>query len=366
MVDTRQQDADSSAPPLLKSRDRFLIAILVVAVLVLILLLGYLLQRSVEQGYLPSAGPSTLEEDTSTKEEYEIAKLAAEIRRIGSDTFGSLFWLKAVALLVTVGGAVGGYLIGQTQTTQRRLQHEQDMETRKNVDTQYQALVQELSDNKSALLRAAAAVKLGQILKTFPVEWDVSQDRQDQLIELTKRVLAAALALEEDGKVRKTLTSSLALHKPWSEGPKKGYADLQGIDLSAVKADDAYWARVDFTYSDFYAANVNEASFKRAVLYGTQFRETKMRNAVLIEANCEEANFKLADLRDANLTEAKLVKTNFEGAHVHGTVLTRAEVRDIPETQVDMSEAADGSEMMPVHQWLSQQGFTQPVQMKIE
>jgi hypothetical protein len=111
---------------------------------------------------------------------------------------------------------------------------------------------------------------------------------------------------------------------------------------------------------------INEASFKRAILYGTQFRETKMRNAVLIEANCEQANFKLADLRDADLTEAKLVKTNFEGAYVHGTVLTRAEVRDIPETQVDMSEAADGSEMLPVHQWLSQQGFTQPVQMKIE
>lgn len=42
------------------------------------------------------------------KTEYEIGKLDAEISRIRSDTAGSLFWLKLIALFVTVGGAVGG------------------------------------------------------------------------------------------------------------------------------------------------------------------------------------------------------------------------------------------------------------------
>jgi hypothetical protein len=99
---------------------------------------------------------------------------------------------------------------------------------------------------------------------------------------------------------------------------------------------------------------------KRAILCDAQFRETKLRNVVLIEANCEKANFKLADLRGANLSEAKLIETNFEGAQVHGTILTEAETRDIPETQVDVSAAADGSEMLPVREWLSQHGLTQP------
>src|SRR5262245_32493089 len=45
---------------------------------------------------------------------YEISKLDAEIRQIRSDTSGSLFVLKLIALFVTVGGAVGGYLIGQS------------------------------------------------------------------------------------------------------------------------------------------------------------------------------------------------------------------------------------------------------------
>jgi uncharacterized protein YjbI with pentapeptide repeats len=325
---------------------------------------------AVERNSLPPA-------DTSPpKEEYEIAKLAAEIRQIGSDTYGSLFWLKAVALLVTVGGAVGGYLIGLSRTTQRRLQHERDIENRKNIDAQYQALVQELSDSTSALLRAAAAVKLGQILKDFPSEWEVSKERREQLIELTKRVLATALSIETHEKVRKTLTSALALHKPW-KGPKEECANLREIDLSTAKADDAYWAKVDFSYADFYRTEVRGASFKEAILYGAQFRETKLERAVLIEAKCKGANFKLAklieadltkanlegaQLGEADLTKAKLIETNFEGAHVYGTVLTGAEVRDIPEAQVDISAAADGSEMLPVREWLSQHDLAQSVQ----
>ncbi len=53
------------------------------------------------------------------KEQGEVDKLAAEIRQIRSDTSGSLFWLKLVARFVTVGGAVGGYLVGQSQNTRR-------------------------------------------------------------------------------------------------------------------------------------------------------------------------------------------------------------------------------------------------------
>ena len=43
----------------------------------------------------------------TAKDSYEISKLDAEIRKIRSDTAGSLFALKVIALFVTVGGAVG-------------------------------------------------------------------------------------------------------------------------------------------------------------------------------------------------------------------------------------------------------------------
>ena len=53
---------------------------------------------------------SVIEYRDNVKNLREIDKLAAEIRQIRSDTTGSLFWLKMIALFVTVGGAVGGYL----------------------------------------------------------------------------------------------------------------------------------------------------------------------------------------------------------------------------------------------------------------
>ena len=60
----------------------------------------------------------------NAKDSYEVSKLDAEIRQIRSDTAGSLFALKVIALFVTVGGAVGGYLIGQSRTTQARISFE--------------------------------------------------------------------------------------------------------------------------------------------------------------------------------------------------------------------------------------------------
>ena len=327
--------------------DKYRIPFLVCLLLVGILVLGYLLQAFVERNALPPEGAA------APKEEYEIAKLAAEIRQIRSDTYGSLFWLKAVALFVTVGGAVGGYLIGQSKTTERRLEQEREIENRKNVDAQYQSLVQELSDSNSAVLRATAAVKMGHILETFPSEWESPPERQKQIIELTKKVLAAALAIETDAKVQKTLTSALVLHKSQMEDGSTSYADLRGIDLSLARAEDAYWARVDFTYADFYRARLTMASLKRTILRGAQFRETDLTNTVLIEADCTGTNFKLADLRGADLTRAKLVETNFEGAKVHGATLAQTRVGDVPETQVDISAAADGSHMLSVREWLS-------------
>ena len=328
------------------------VALLVLIVLGIIVIIEYASQVVVEKGSLPPVDRSF----PKPKEQYEIAKLAAEIRRIRSDTVGSLFWLKMIALFVTVGGAVGGYLLGQSQTTQKRI----DFENTKNVDAVYQAIVQELSDDKSPVLRAAAAVKLGNILKSFPPEWNVSKEKRQQLVTLTKRVLAAALAIEDDRKVLKTLTSVLVLHKPWENGnphnqDRKGYADLREIDLSIAKARDAYWAKVDFSYGDFYRADVRESSFRNSILYKAQFRETNLQNAVLVEANCEEAFFKLTDLRGANLAKVNLHKAKFENAKVHGAntddIIGRESV-DNPDAQVDNSEKADGSDLRSVQEWL--------------
>ena len=315
------------------------IIIMVTLTLIIVLLVTYGAQYFIDGDIVVSS--ETLKDK---KTEYEITKLDAEISRIRSDTAGSLFWLKLIALFVTVGGAVGGYLIGQSRTTLAKI----SFEDRKNVDEVYQSIVQELAD-ESPILRAAAAVKLGAILKSFPSEWSVSEARKDQIYQLTKQVLAAALSIESDVKVLKTLSINLVLHKA---EPTNELADAQALDLSGAKADDVYWARCDFKYSDFYAADLSRASFRKSDLSGAQYRETNLNSAVLSETTCIGTNFKMADLRGAVFKNAKLESVNFEDAKVYSVILDEAEIIAVPECNVDISKEGDGSSMVSVNEWL--------------
>lgn len=326
------------------------IVVSVSAVIIATVAVVYLSQVLVEKGSVPMA----VQADSTTLQQYQVSKLAAEIQKIRSDTQGSLFWLKMIALFVTVGGAIGGYLVGQSRATQARI----SFEDRKNVDSVYQSIIQELSSN-APLLRAAAGVKLGSILESFPAEWHVRTERQEQLIKLTKQVIASALAIEENNTVLKTLTISLVLHKPWKNDAKeetRQYSDVRGVDLSGAQAKDAYWARADFSYTDFYRAEMQRNSFRKSILRSAQFRDAKLNEAVLVDSDCEGANFKFADLRKADLSGANLRKVSFEEAHVYNCVLTGAVFGDNPEYQVDISENGDNSQMISFSEWIGANG----------
>ena len=298
------------------------------------------------------------------EKDYTLAKLRAEIRQINSDTIGSLFWLKLIALFITVGSAVGGYLIGQSKVNLSRIEAEDnrtkarlDFEKRKDVDNAYQAIVQELSGTQD-VLRAAAAVKLGAILKSFPFEWNTGDERKKELIDLTKQVLAAALSIEKNSKVLKTITIAIVLHNPGKDNPDKGLklANVQNLDLSEANAADAYWARVDFSYADFYKANLSKTSFRGSVLNGAQFREATLTEAVLVSTTCINTTFKLADMRysdmrHADFSNAKFVKVDLEGAKMYGTKWNGTEITDTMDTQVDISADGNGSEMVSFLEW---------------
>lgn len=128
------------------------IAGLVVAALVAVVAITYLSQALVEREALTRPSSSEPSAVKGEKEQREIDKLAAEIRQIRSDTAGSLFWLKMIALFVTVGGAVSGYLIGQSRNTHRRI----DFEKRNNVDAVYQSGRGLISRSSSARLAVSA------------------------------------------------------------------------------------------------------------------------------------------------------------------------------------------------------------------
>ena len=296
------------------TRQNLAIVAAVAVVLAAVFAVGWYLQFQVERELSRfTLDPARLKYE---KDLGEVAKLRAEIHQIRSDTAGSLFWLKMVALFVTVGGAVGGYLAGLRSTTRRRLRFER----RRDIDAAYQGILAELA-GKKALLRAAAAVKLGALLKEFPAVWKVGAARRQEMIDLTKRVLAASLSIETDPTVLKALAAALVMHHPGASG--SALADGRSLDLSRARAGDAYWADTDFTYTDFYAAELRRSSFRRSVLSGAQFREADLTDAVLAESDCRGANFKLADLRGADLSGARLDGANFEGARVSGVIFEK-------------------------------------------
>lgn len=325
------------------------VVIAVVVLLALMLVIIYGVQHFIDPELSPKSKVLT-----EQKEQYEITKLEAEISRIRSDTAGSLFWLKLIALFVTVGGAVGGYLFGLTHTTKSR----ERFENRKNVDQVYQSIVQELADD-SPVLRAAAVVKLGSILSSFPAEWIVTGKREEQIIALTKQVLAASLSIEQEPKVLKTITISLALHKPASDGKVANMADL---DMSGAVAEDAYWANCNLKYADFFKAKLAGTSFRGSDLSVTQFRQAELIDVVFDEAVCKETNFKMADLKGASFKMADLRGASFNGtaleavnledAKVYGVSLHDAKPDKIKSCRVDVSENGDGTKMIDVHQWI--------------
>ena len=280
------------------------------------------------------------------KDQVELAKLAAEVRQIRSDTSGGAFWLKLVALFVTVGGAIGGYLVAQDVATRAR----QRLEDRRTIDALFQALVKELAD-PAPLVRAAAAVKLGELLYEFPVEWNASAPRRAELVNLAKRVLAAALTLEQDAKVQKTLTIAILRHRvePGAAGAPARW-DVRDLDLSGAHAADAYWKAADLSGSDLFKADLSKVSLRAAVLRGTQFREAVLVEAVLAGADARQASFKLADLRGADLRGALLEGADFSGAHVHDARFDASATT--ADAEVDVSPWGDGSDLRRLGDWL--------------
>lgn len=344
-------DTGAPAAGMLSRRDAWLVATGVVAVLALVLLLAFLFQSSAQHGSITSGGPPA----AGLKEQREIDKLTAEVKQIRSDTAGSLFWLKLAAVFVTVGAAVGGYLVAQSRSARERARAEAvrtqmrlDFDHRVQVDSAFQSIVQELSAAKSSLLRATAAMKLGKLLQSPPVEWHLEPARRDELWSMSKQILAASLAIEKDPKVLKALTIAVALH---ADGEELG--DLSSLDFSLARAADAYWADVNFSFADFYRADLRGASFRRSTLSGVQFRETSLVDAVLAKTVCKGTNFKLTDLRGADLSDADLTGASFENAKVCGAVLTGANVSNLADHHVDVSPAGDGSEMRPARGWAS-------------
>ena len=326
-------------------------ALLVALVLAAIMAAGYLLQALVQHGSLTSASGPAL------KEQREVDKLTAEVKQIRSDTGGSLYWLKLAAVFVTVGAGVGGYLIAHSRSTRERLAAEDRrteqrlaFERRGQVDAAYQAMVLELS-SPSPILRANAAMKLGKVLQSPPVEWHLEDERREEIWSLTKQLLAASLAIETQPKVLKALTIAVALH-----AKRTSIGDLRELDFSLARAADAYWARIDFTYADFY----------RADLTGRLAAQGGAEGAPVPRDGPARGRARRGQVQGHELQAHRPARRRSLRGRPHGREVRerqgprrRARGRDAragDDHVVDLSERGDGSELKSVGDWISRTG----------
>jgi hypothetical protein len=127
---------------------------------------------------------------------------------------------------------------------------------------------------------------------------------------------------------------------------------LKEFDFQKVQFPNAWWKGINARGVDFFRADLSHAGLANALLEGATLYEVNFRGSVLREADLREADLRKADLRDADLSGAKLEGAKFDGAQVAGINLTEASFGNNPDGQVDLSPKGDGSEKIPVRDWL--------------
>ena len=117
-----------------------------------------------------------------------------------------------------------------------------------------------------------------------------------------------------------------------------------GVDWRQCNFDRYDLARIDLT-----GARLDNASFNRATLAGTDFSRLEGGRVRFLGADLKEAVFDAARLRGADFTEAKLENASFKGAdladarlvsaNLRGVDLTGAKLRDANFFRADLSGA---------------------------
>lgn len=113
--------------------------------------------------------------------------------------------------------------------------------------------------------------------------------------------------------------------------------ELPGIDLGGADLRDAHFENADLYGAHFAKALLNNAHLDRAILYNADFTKAvldhaSLTEAVLVGTDLTRAVLDHAQLRGTNLTEAVLIGTELTGADIDKADLTG--VRDITPDQL--------------------------------
>ena len=102
--------------------------------------------------------------------------------------------------------------------------------------------------------------------------------------------------------------------------------DLARIDLTGARLDNASFNRATLAGTDFTRLEGGRVRFLGADLKGATFDQARLRGADFTEARLEGASFRGADLAEARLVSANLRGADLTGAKLRGTEFFRADL----------------------------------------
>ena len=150
-------------------------------------------------------------------------------------------------------------------------------------------------------------------------ELQIEEDREPELRDLS----------EED------LTQVLEEHEEWlktenKEDPPDALvgANLQKVNLTAVRLRKAALWRTDFQNANLDNADLSEANLFRANLQNARLGLADLREAILEKADLRKSYLGGADLSHANLVGADLRGADLTEANLQGADLTEAKLQN--------------------------------------
>lgn len=102
--------------------------------------------------------------------------------------------------------------------------------------------------------------------------------------------------------------------------------ELEKIDLSGARLDNASFNRASMIGTNFSKLQGGQVRFIGANLQQTIFDEAELRNADFSQANLSGASFKGADLANARLVSANLRGANLTASRLRGADFFRADL----------------------------------------
>jgi uncharacterized protein YjbI with pentapeptide repeats len=125
----------------------------------------------------------------------------------------------------------------------------------------------------------------------------------------------------------------------WREKNPEIKPDFRWVNLTRKHLAGANLAQAHFVFAKLYGVNLNGANLSQAYFGGADLRKAKLSGANLTRASLFATRLRDADMSGADLNGADLAGAQFRWTNVRGADLSNARMRNTVMVALDLSEA---------------------------